>query len=328
MTPVITTTSTSANVAGLTNNTTYYFAVTTVNKSDGEQKTVTTISAMPIPDNLGPEITNVQVGGIPLVSGHTLNKPASFTLDATDPAGVSRVEFSINGSPVHTDYSPQYSYYWNIVSVADGSYTFTITAFDTLGNSTVLEYPVNVALDPPTAPNITQPGNGTVTNTTPIAVSGNAEKFTEVVLYNNSVETGNVTSVDGLGNFSFSLTLAEGENRIQAAARYPGGRTGIGPLSSEVLVTLDTTLPGSPTNLTATAKQEGVVRLTWQKPVDTTVSGYNIYRANMSFSSPAEATKVNANLITNIAFDDLPPQDGTWYYRVTAIDDAQNESDL
>ena len=45
MSPLLTTTNTSAKVAGLTNGQTYYFAVTTVNISGGEDKAVSTVSA-------------------------------------------------------------------------------------------------------------------------------------------------------------------------------------------------------------------------------------------------------------------------------------------
>ena len=49
MSPLLTTTTTSAKVAGLTNGQTYYFAVTTVNTSGGEENAVSTISATPLP---------------------------------------------------------------------------------------------------------------------------------------------------------------------------------------------------------------------------------------------------------------------------------------
>ena len=65
------------------------------------------------------------------------------------------------------------------------------------------------------------------------------------------VETGVVVAVDAFGKFSTPLTLTEGENRLQAAA---GNRAGMSPISAEVLVTLDTTLPVSPSNLAAEAK--------------------------------------------------------------------------
>ena len=48
-----------------------------------------------------------------------------------------------------------------------------------------------------------------------------------------------------------TLTLVEGENSIRAAAQ---NRAGESPLSSAVIVTLDTTIPPSPTNVTAEAK--------------------------------------------------------------------------
>ncbi len=201
-----------------------------------------------------------------------------------------------------------------------------IAAYDTLNNVTTADYTLNVALEVPLAPMIIQPGNGVVTNKTSVTVSGHAEKGTEVLLYNNGIESGQVVAVDALGNFGFTLTLVEGENRIQAAARYPD-HTGLGPLSTEVLVTLDTTLPYAPTALTAQAKEGGVVKLTWQPPTETAAAGTNLYRAQTSIGDVGEAVKINVNLITAASFSDLPPEDGTWFYRATTVDTAGNESE-
>lgn len=131
--------------------------------------------------------------------------------------------------------------------------------------------------------------------------------------------------MDPTGTFSRPLTLAEGENRLQAAA---GNRAGVGPQSAEVLVTLDTTLPVSPSNLAAQARIAGTVRLTWKAPVDTEVVGYKLYRASNPFTTPQGAGKLNTDLIQATAFDDLLPSDGTRYYRVSTVDAAANESDL
>ena len=325
MSPLLTTTITSAKVAGLTNGQIYYFAVTTVNTSGGEDKAVSTVSATPQQDTSGPEISDVKIDGAVLVSGHSLNKPATFTAVATDPAGISRLEFAIDADPIRVDYNPVYSCFWNVVPIDDGNYTLTVTAYDTLGNSSTIEFALVVALESPAAPVLTQPVSGILTNQQAMIVSGHGEKYTEVMVYNNSTEACNWVAVDTLGNFSTSLILAEGENHLQAAAR---NRAGIGPLSNEVLVSLDTSLPMSPANLAAQAKQGGVVRLTWQPPSDTSVSGYNLYRSHSPFSDPAAATKINANLITTTVFDDLPTADGTWYYHATTIDIADNESEL
>ncbi|MGA9476308.1 MAG: CARDB domain-containing protein, partial [Desulfobacterales bacterium] len=326
MTPAVTTTAAAAKVAGLTNNVPYFFAVTAVNKSDGEQKTVATVTATPVADTEGPELSNVMIDGLPLVSGHTVTRPATVSLDATDPVGVSRVEFLLDGALVRTDYSAPYTGYLNIVTLADGAHNLIIAAYDTLNNVTTADYTLNVALEVPLAPMITQPGNGVVTNKPTVTVSGHAEKGTEVLLYNNGIETGQAVAVDALGNFGFALSLVEGENRIQAAARYPD-HTGLGPLSTEVLVTLDTTLPTAPTALTAQAKEGGVVKLSWQPPTEKAAAGTNLYRAQTSIGDVGEAVKINANLITAASFSDLPPEDGTWFYRATTVDTAGNESE-
>ena len=155
--PVQTTTQRSAKIAGLTNGQTYFIAVTTVNVSGGENTVVSTIAATPLQDNSGPEISDVKIDGALLISGQELAKPATFTATATDPAGVSRVEFALDGNIMRVDYSPVYSCYWNVVSVGDGGYTLTVTAYDTLGNSTSLDFGLAVDLASPAAPVITQP---------------------------------------------------------------------------------------------------------------------------------------------------------------------------
>ncbi len=325
MTPSITSTKTSGKVAGLTNHTPYFIAVTTVNISGGEDKQATPIIATPKPDDQGPEITNIQVDNNVLVDGYTLTKPAVFSCEAADPAGVSRVEFFIDGNLIRTDFNPTYTGFWNIVETTDDSHTLTIQAFDSLENMSARDYQLIVALDLPAAPVIKKPVNELLTNKTTLTVSATAEKYTEVILYNNGADTGVKIAVDAVGKFSTPLTLPEGQNRLQAAA---DNRAGTGPLSAEVLATVDTTLPQNPSNLTAEAKKSGVVRLTWKAPPETAVAGYNLYRASSPFTTIQGAGKINTKLITATAFDDLPPSDGTWYYRAATVDAAANESDL
>lgn len=117
MSPSVITSSTSAKAAGLANNTAYFFAVTAVNLSGGEQKAVTTVSAIPV-DSQGPEITNVRINNETLVDGHIVTRVSLVTLNATDPSGVSRVEFSVDGTLVSNDFSgPSYVFTYSYDSM-------------------------------------------------------------------------------------------------------------------------------------------------------------------------------------------------------------------
>jgi hypothetical protein len=78
MTPTLTSKNTAAKVAGLTNHTTYYFAVTTVNLSGGENTAVATISATPLPDSQGPVIDRVLMDGQPLTDGAAVTRSVGF----------------------------------------------------------------------------------------------------------------------------------------------------------------------------------------------------------------------------------------------------------
>ncbi|WP_054701596.1 Ig-like domain-containing protein [Desulfosarcina cetonica] len=263
-------------------------------------------------------------GNQAFADGYTLTGTVTLSLSASDPSGVSRVEFSLDGTLLRTDYSAPYTCYLDPADMADGSHTLIITAYDTLDNRTTLTINFTVALALPDAPVISSPTDGTTTNKTQVVVSGQALADTTVKLYVNGLSGGASGTADGKGYFSIILTLAEGANSIQASA---ANRSGEGPLSIAVTVTLDTTLPSAPTAVTATAKSGGVIRIGWQKPSDSVISGYNLYRSAAGFTDVAQAQRVNASTLTSDSFEDVPGSDGTWYYRVTCLDAAGNESE-
>ncbi|MFZ1983256.1 MAG: Ig-like domain-containing protein, partial [Desulfatitalea sp.] len=324
MTPALVATSPQAKVAGLTNHQAYYFAVTAVNRSDGQRPEVTTVSATPTPDESGPQITAVQIDGQALIGNRTISRNAVLTLTATDPSGVSRIEFKLDGALLFIDYSAPYRWDIDIQKFTDGTHSLEISAYDTLNNTSSASYSLIVALAPPVAPTITQPTDGLLTNQTAIVVQGQAEKESSVILYLESVAAGAPLTVDAEGRFSSTMTLNQGANRIRAAAR---NRSGTGPMSPEITVTVDTSKPSAPTNVSAQAIEGGVVRLAWGQPSGKLVSAYNIYRSDAPFTAIVAATKVNAEPIKATGYRDLPSTDGTWYYRMTSRDDAQNESD-
>ena len=105
-------------------------------------------------------------------------------------------------------------------------------------------------------------------------------------------------------------------------------RSGQSPESSEIRITVDTALPDSPRSLSAESRPDGAVKLMWQRPLNKVVEGFNLYRLDTEFSDKTQAVKINSGLITSPGYTDLPTGEGTWFYRVLAVDAAGNESGL
>jgi hypothetical protein len=325
MSPAVSTSAAHAKVAGLTNDQTYYFAVVAVNRSEGRRPDVTPISAVPAEDESGPQLTDVQIDGQALVSGSSLDHSSVVTLTADDPAGISRVAFILDGTPLSTDFSAPFACSIDVLSIEDGAHTLEIVAYDTLDNATTLTYTIDVSLAPPAAPAITQPVGGTVTNQPEITVQGQADDNTQVQLQLNGTAVGGLVAVDASGRFSAPLTLAEGENQIRAEAR---NRSGAGPLSTAITVTLDTSRPLPPIHTAIQALEAGALRLTWNAPGSgKTVVGYYIYRSDAPFSDVAAAERITPQPVNATGYRDLPADDGDWYYRVTSVDDIGSQSD-
>jgi fibronectin type 3 domain-containing protein len=91
----------------------------------------------------------------------------------------------------------------------------------------------------------------------------------------------------------------------------------------------DMTPPAAPNGLIATAG-EGQVELAWNASAASDLDGYNLYRAKSSFSNKANATLVNlVDVIAGVSYTDPSVTNGQeYFYRLTAVDEAGNESDL
>ena len=325
MTPVKTTTNQSVNLTGLTNNTTYYFAVTAVNLSGGEQTIATAVSATPTNDTQGPSLSAIRFDDAALVDNMTLEDSGFVSVDMTDPSGMGYVEFYFNGELVRRDYSAPYSAYIDIYNLSDGSYTLSVTGTDSLGNTNTHTYTLVVGLTAPAAPAITSPADNSLTNKEAAVISGTCDKYTDITLYLNGVAVDPSTSIGALGMFDLPVTLIEGENRIKATA---SNRSGTSPESAEILINLDTSIPDAPRSLAGQSKPDGEITLVWQRPLNKLVEGFDIYRSGTDFTTKDQAEKVNTSLITTTAFTDLPTSEGTWVYRALAVDASGNESAL
>jgi TolB protein len=90
----------------------------------------------------------------------------------------------------------------------------------------------------------------------------------------------------------------------------------------------DTNSPPTPTEVQAQSK-DGAVALEWNAVDAGGLAGYRVYRAPTSISEGADPSRVSGGRpVAEAGYTDDSAQNGTtYYYVVTAVDEAGNESD-
>ncbi|MDN3496523.1 malectin domain-containing carbohydrate-binding protein [Planococcus sp. APC 4015] len=88
----------------------------------------------------------------------------------------------------------------------------------------------------------------------------------------------------------------------------------------------DIEAPAAPTQAVVAQDDEDLV-VTWQLSTSTDTVGYNVYRGTAAGVTPVTGTKVNTVLVSSGEFVDASvTSDTTYYYVVTAVDGAGNQS--
>jgi len=144
MRPVSWTGGTSRTIGGLANGKTYYFAVTAVNLSGGEQHRVMAVRTVPVEDIRGPDLSDLMMGGMSLRNGLTLFTDQTVTLKADDRSGIDRVEFFLDGILIHADDdgTDDYSAGIDTAGISYGEHTLSMDAYDAKGNRTSVQYAI------------------------------------------------------------------------------------------------------------------------------------------------------------------------------------------
>ena len=295
-------------------------ATDTVGHSSSDTRSIS--KGIAPPDTSGPNLSNLQLGGSTITDGATLTKSGTLSLTATDPSGVARVEFLLD-NVVFANTSGSYSTNLDLSAITDGPHTLAFKGYDSLNNTSLVSLNITITLAAPGVPSLTRPSNNLVTNQTQQSVTGVAEKQTQVQIVDNASPIGSLITVDANGNYSTLVTLNQGANQLQASARNRGGASA---LSNVILVTVDSSIPGAPSGLSALGQLGGKVHLTWLTSGDTAVKGYNVYRSPVAFTTIAEATKANSSPLTSPVYDDIPLTDGSYTYRVVAVNALGTES--
>ncbi|MFY9532226.1 MAG: Ig-like domain-containing protein [Candidatus Acidiferrales bacterium] len=99
-------------------------------------------------------------------SGATVSGTITVTANATDNAGVTKVEFYLDNSLQTTDTSSPYSWSWNTTSVTNGSHTITTKCYGAAGSTAT----ASVMVDVNNGSN--GGGSGGLTPSGPVTVSG------------------------------------------------------------------------------------------------------------------------------------------------------------
>lgn len=88
----------------------------------------------------------------------------------------------------------------------------------------------------------------------------------------------------------------------------------------------DTDAPSAPTNLTGSSG-DAIIDLDWDGVGAGDLDGYNVYRATDTIKRVSNRDPRNESLLSETVYTDNNVQNGTTYfYVVTAVDDAGNES--
>jgi fibronectin type 3 domain-containing protein len=191
---------------------------------------------------------------------------------------------------------------------ADGSYDYTVTSLDALGNESAPSPVRTVVYDttPPPAPS--QPSATSPTNSKPALTWGSVSGASTYDVYRGATLIGNTAST----TFTDSALAADGTYTYTVTSLDGLGNESAPSLGKSV--TYDTTPPAVPAQPSAASPTKSKPALNW-----TSVSGaasYNVYRGGSLVGNTAVASFTDSALVA----------DGSYDYTVTSLDALGNES--
>ncbi|MDQ7779666.1 MAG: Ig-like domain-containing protein [Planctomycetota bacterium] len=318
----------SYTATGLTNGVQYFFAVTAVDLAGNEGPFSAAVSATPGVTLPAPAYLHMaQASSVQVV----LNW---MPVDFPGIAGYKVYRSETAGGP-YTQISPGLlanTTYTDLNVIASTFYYYVVRAQDSAGHESpnsneVAAYPKDLA-----APIITFPSGPKKTNDATPTVAGTVAPpefpgmTTNIFVYANGVAVCTAMATDentwSVGSANYSLPLSDGTYAFTARARDSYGN--ISPLSFSVTIAVDMVPPAAPTGLSALG-MSNAVHLQWLPNTDLDLLGYNVYR---KAPNESEFVKLNELPVVGTQYRDDGVVNGSQYrYRITAVDNAVNESD-
>jgi len=264
---------TKATVSGLDPGKSYKFAVTAYNSSELESS----YSNIVLVAEQSPPVVAITSPS----NAQSVSNSVNVSVDVSDNAGVTKVEYYVDGLLKSTETDSPFGYSWDTSQLAYGSHTIMARAYDAAGNSSDSSRSVSVVNDfsAPVVALIEPANNSSVSGT--VAIKSNASDnvgVTRVDYYCNNMFlfTGNVSpylfnwDTGGVSNGSYTIV----------AKAYDG--TGNSAQSTSVTVTVKNPVPDvTPPVLNSFALPSTAVSMTvavssFTASDNTGVSGYLI----------------------------------------------------
>lgn len=262
------------------------------------------------PDISPPSVpTNLQVTGSSSTS-------VDISWDAsTDDVGVTGYHLYRNGGLVT---SPATTNYTDSGLTPNANYTYTVSAYDAVGNTSSQSAPLPAStladtLAPSVPTNVRQ--TGSTTSSTSIAWNASADNVGTAgyEVYRNGAlvrtQAGTTYTDTGLGVFTtyiYTISAYDGANNFSGLSAPLYGGTAS-----------DVTPPTVPDNLRKVSGTVSSITLGWDASTDdVAVTGYHLYRNGTLIASPAGTTYTDTGLTVST----------TYIYTISAYDNAANES--
>jgi len=285
-------------------------------------------------DLTGPDIDQLQ----PADGSYTGNRQPTISAHLSDPAGIDplSVRMRINGVLVPASYDSQSQLvsYTPPSELNEAVYHVSVTAKDTLSNSRSVSWSFTIDLTPPTV-SWSVPSQGAVIYGDGVKLSASASDATSgmaQVVFQYSQDQTNWTKVDSAQKAPYEVSfdtkkLGLGTTPAAGAAYYLravaydySGNSA----SSVISVTIDNAPPSVPSLTDQPNTNVQRPTLQWS---DGTSSGAEKYHLQLATKSDFSAVLVDdANISTTSWTPSFDLTEGTYYWRVSAIDQYGNES--
>lgn len=214
-----------------------YALVTKAYDAAGNIGTSSTVTVTVSNDTAPPTVSVTAPANAASVNGNV-----TFSANASDNVGVTKVDFSVDGVLKSTDTTSPYSATIDASVLSLGSHTFTAKAYDAVGNTASASVTVTVTDATNPTVNVTAPLNGSTVSST-VTFSASASDNVAVTKVEFSVD-GTLKSTDTISPYSVAVdttTLSNASHTFTAKAYDAAGNTS----TSSVTVTVDNTAVGA-----------------------------------------------------------------------------------